>query len=126
MSHREMHWVEKLLPGALLAQLAEPLAQDWPGDGGGGDKSVFLIQTPDQVRAHWQRFNEMLRKQYSKDVPDMEASPNDLLTFLLFPQGSLAQVLVHIPVGAALRRTDKCAWQRSDQTPSQPGRHLPK
>ena len=27
-------------------------------------KAVFVIQAPDQVRAHWQRVTKMLRKQF--------------------------------------------------------------
>ena len=38
------------------------------------------------MRTHWQRVNEMLRKQYSNDVPETEAAPNDVMAFLLFPQ----------------------------------------
>ena len=37
-------------------------------------KAVFVIQAPDQVRAHWQRVTEMLRKQFSTAVPVMEAA----------------------------------------------------
>jgi putative transposase len=49
-------------------------------------KSVFLIQAPDQVRAHWQRVTEMLRKQFPTAVPIMEAARDDVLAFLNFPQ----------------------------------------
>jgi putative transposase len=35
-------------------------------------KAVFVIQAPDQVRAHWQRVTEMLRKQFPTAVPVME------------------------------------------------------
>ena len=45
-------------------------------------KAVFVIQAPDQVRAHWQRVTEMLRKQF----PIMEAARDDVLAFLHFPQ----------------------------------------
>jgi hypothetical protein len=34
--HREVLWIEKLLPGALHAQPAEKHAQSRPGHGGGG------------------------------------------------------------------------------------------
>jgi len=45
-----------------------------------------VIQAPDQVRAHWQRVNEMLRKQFPTAVPVMEAPRDDMLAFLHFPQ----------------------------------------
>jgi len=47
---------------------------------------VFVIQAPDQVRAHWQRVTEMLRKQFPTAVPVMEAARDDVLAFLHFPQ----------------------------------------
>jgi putative transposase len=47
---------------------------------------VFVIQAPDQVRAHWQRVTEMLRKQFPTAVPIMEAVRDDVLAFLHFPQ----------------------------------------
>jgi len=47
---------------------------------------VFVIQAPDQVRAHWQRVTEMLRKQFPTAVPVMEAARDDMLAFLHFPQ----------------------------------------
>ena len=49
-------------------------------------KAVFVIQAPDQVRAHWQRVTEMLRKQFPTAVPVMEAARDDVLAFLDFPQ----------------------------------------
>jgi putative transposase len=49
-------------------------------------KAVFVIQAPDQVRAHWQRVTEMLRKQFPTAVPVMEAARDDVLAFLNFPQ----------------------------------------
>jgi transposase-like protein len=49
-------------------------------------KAVFVIQAPDQVRAHWQRVTEMLRKQFPSAVPEMEAARDDVLAFLYFPQ----------------------------------------
>ena len=49
-------------------------------------KAVFVIQAPDQVRAHWQRVTEMLRKQFPSAVPVMEAARDDVLAFLHFPQ----------------------------------------
>ena len=47
---------------------------------------MFVIQAPDQVRAHWQRVTEMLRKQFPTAVPVMEAARDDMLAFLHFPQ----------------------------------------
>ncbi len=47
---------------------------------------MFVIQAPDQVRAHWQRVTEMLRKQFPTAVPVMEAARDDVLAFLHFPQ----------------------------------------
>jgi len=49
-------------------------------------KSVFLIQAPDQVRAHWQRVTEMLRKQFPTAILVMEAARDDVLAFLHYPQ----------------------------------------
>ena len=48
-------------------------------------KAVFMIQAPDQVRAHWQRVTVMLRKQFTTAVPVMEAARDDVLSFLHFP-----------------------------------------
>jgi putative transposase len=49
-------------------------------------KAVFVIQAPDEVLAHWQRFTEMLRKQLPTAVPIMEAVRDDVLAFLQVPQ----------------------------------------
>jgi putative transposase len=49
-------------------------------------KAVFVIQAPDQVRAHWQRVTAMLRKQFPSAAPIMEAARDDVLAFLHFPQ----------------------------------------
>ena len=49
-------------------------------------KAVFVIQAPDQVRGHWQRVTEMLRKQFPAAVPVMDAARDDVLAFLHFPQ----------------------------------------
>ena len=49
-------------------------------------KTVFVIQAPDPVRAHWQRVTAMLRKQFPTAVPIMEAARDDVLAFLHFPQ----------------------------------------
>jgi putative transposase len=48
-------------------------------------KAVFVIQKPEQVRAHWQQVTEMLRKQFPGAVPVMEAARDDVLAFLCFP-----------------------------------------
>jgi transposase-like protein len=45
-----------------------------------------LIQAPDQVRVHWQRMTEMLRKQFHSASPMIEAGGDDVLAFLHFPQ----------------------------------------
>ena len=49
-------------------------------------KAVFVIQAPDQVRAHWQWVTEMSRKQFPTAAPIMEAARDDVLAFLHFPQ----------------------------------------
>ena len=49
-------------------------------------KAVFVIQAPDQVRAHWQRVTAMLRKQFPTAVLVMDAARDDVLAFLHFPQ----------------------------------------
>lgn len=46
--------------------------------------SLFVIQTPDQVRFHWQRPTEMLRKQFSTAQPIKEAARVDVLACLHF------------------------------------------
>jgi hypothetical protein len=79
-------------------------------------KAVFVIQAPDQVRAHWQQVTEMLRKQFPTAVPVMEAARDDVLAFLHLTSGALAEGLEHQPARAA---------QQRDQTPHQCGRHLP-
>ena len=47
---------------------------------------MFVIQAPDQVRGHWQRVTEMLRKQFPAAVPLMDAARDDVLAFLHIPQ----------------------------------------
>jgi putative transposase len=47
---------------------------------------VFVIQKPEQVRAHWQQVTEMLRKQFPGAIPVMEAARDVVLAFLHFPQ----------------------------------------
>ena len=49
-------------------------------------KAVFVIQAPEQVRSHWQRVTEMLRKQFPTAVPVMDAARDDVLAFLHLPQ----------------------------------------
>jgi putative transposase len=49
-------------------------------------KAVFVIQKPEQVRAHWQQVTEMLRKQFPGAVPVMESARDDVLAILHFPQ----------------------------------------
>ena len=61
-------------------------------------KAVFVIQAPDQVRAHWQRVTEMLRKQFPTAVPVMEAAREDVLAFLNFPQEHWRKVWSTNPV----------------------------
>ena len=89
-------------------------------------KAVFVIQKPDLVKAHWQQVIEMLRKQFPGAVPEIEAARDAVLACVpTLPAGALAQDLENQPTRAAKRRTDRCAWQRSYQTPYQRGRHLP-
>jgi len=47
---------------------------------------VFVIQKPEQVRAHWQLVIEMLRKQFPGAVAVMAAARDDVLAFMGFPQ----------------------------------------
>jgi len=49
-------------------------------------KAGFVIQAPDQGRAHWQRVTEMLRKQFPSAITVMEAGRDNVLAFLHFPQ----------------------------------------
>jgi len=58
-----------------------------------GMKSVFVIQAPEPVRAHWQRVTEMLRMQFLTAEPVMDAAIDDVLAFLHFPPGALAHDL---------------------------------
>ena len=73
-------------------------------------KAVFVIQAPDQVRAHWQRVTEMLRKQFPSAAPIMEAARDDVLAFLHFPQEHWRKVWSTNPLerlnGEIKRRTD--------------------
>ena len=45
-----------------------------------------MIQAPEQVRSHWQRVTEMLRKQFPTAARVMDAARDDVLAFLHFPQ----------------------------------------
>jgi hypothetical protein len=47
---------------------------------------MFVIQKPEQERAHWQHVTEMLRKQFPGAMPVMEAARNNVLAFLCFLQ----------------------------------------
>ena len=48
---------------------------------------MFVIQASDQVRAHWQRVTEMVRRKFPSAVqPVMEAARDNVLAFLHFPQ----------------------------------------
>ena len=49
-------------------------------------KAVFVIQAPDQIRAHWQRVTEMLRKEFPSAVRVMEAARDNVPAFLHSPQ----------------------------------------
>jgi putative transposase len=40
---------------------------------------VFLIQALEQMRSNWQRVIEMLRKQFPKALPVMDAARDDVL-----------------------------------------------
>jgi putative transposase len=67
-----------------LLSLVPKAGQDMVG---AAMKAVFVIQAPDnQVRAHWQRVTEMLRKQLPYAAPIMEAARDDVLAFLHFPK----------------------------------------
>jgi transposase-like protein len=88
-------------------------------------KAVFVIQKPEQVRAHWQQVTEMLHKQFPGAVPVMETARDDVLAFLHFPQehgrkiwstNSLERLNV-APRGALSGA--------AHQTPHQRGRHFP-
>jgi transposase-like protein len=48
--------------------------------------NLRVIQALGQVRAHWQRVTEMLRKQFPTAVPVMQTARDDVLAFLHFPQ----------------------------------------
>ena len=81
----------------FLGNLLSHVPKAGPDMGAATMKAVFVIQAPDQVRSHWQRVTQMLRKQFPSAVPVMEAAPDDVLAFLHFPQGALAQDLEHQP-----------------------------
>jgi len=49
-------------------------------------KVVFVIQAPDQERAHRKRVTEVLRKQFPSAAPVMEAARVGVLAFLNLPQ----------------------------------------
>ena len=59
---------------------------------------MFVIQVPDQVRAHWHRVTEMLRKQFPAAVPVTETARDDVLAFLYFPQEHWRKILSTNPL----------------------------
>jgi len=61
-------------------------------------KAVFVIQKPEQVRAHWQQVTEMLLKQFPGAVPVMEAARDKVLAFLCFPQEHWRKVWITNPL----------------------------
>ena len=42
---------------------------------------MFVIQKPEQVRAHWQQVTALLRKQFLGSVPVMDAAKEDVLAY---------------------------------------------
>jgi hypothetical protein len=78
---------------------------------------VFLIQAPDQVRAHWQRVTEMLRKQFPTAVPIMEAARDHVLAFLHFPQEHWRNIWSTNPLERLNRRSSNApTWSASFPT----------
>ena len=79
-------------------------------------KPVFVIQAPDQLRAHWQRGTAMLRCQFPTAVPVMDSARDSLLVFLHLPQEHWRKVWSTNPLE---RLNQGC------QSPHEHGRHLP-
>jgi putative transposase len=88
---------------------------------------VFVIQKPEQVRAHWKLVIEMLRKQFPSAMPVMEAACDDVLAFLYFPQEHWRKIwstnplerLNVAPIGAldrAERSNAASTWSASSPT----------
>ncbi len=71
---------------------------------------MFVIQAPDQLRAHWQRFTEMLRKQFPPRRARDRGRNRRRAGVPALPPGALAQDLEHQPARAA---------QQGDQTAHQ-------
>jgi putative transposase len=88
-------------------------------------KAVFVIQAPDQVRAHWQRVTEMLRKQFPTAVPLMEAARDDVLAFLHFPQEHWRKIWSTNPLERLNVAPRGALCQLLHQTTHQRRRHLP-
>jgi putative transposase len=86
------------VPCALPAQPAEPRAQCGLGHGGGRHEGGVLDPGPEQVRAHWQRVTEMLRKQFPTAALVMEAALDDVLAFLHFPQEHWCKISSNNPL----------------------------
>jgi transposase-like protein len=88
-------------------------------------KAVFVIQKPEQVRAHWQQVTEMLRKQFPGAVPVMEAARDDVLAFLHFPQEHWRKIWSTNPL-EHLNVAPRGAFSgAAHQKPHQRRRHLP-
>ena len=86
---------------------------------------MYVIQKPEQVRAHWQQVTEMLRKQFPGAVAVMDTACDDVLAFLHFPQEHWRKVWSTNPL-ERLNVAPRGALSEADhQTPPQHGRHLP-
>jgi transposase-like protein len=88
-------------------------------------KAVFVIQKPEQVRAHWQQVTEMLRKQFPGAIPVMEAARDDVLAFLHFPQEHWRKIWSTNPLERLNVAPRGALSGIAHQTPHQRGRHLP-
>ena len=91
----------------------------------GAMKAVFVIQKPEQVRAHWQQVTEMLRKQFPGAVPVMEAARDDVLAFQCFPQEHWRKIWSSNPLERVNVAPIGALCELPDQAPHQRGRHLP-
>jgi len=72
-------------------------------------KAVFVIQASDQVRAHWRRVTEMLRKTFPNAVPVMEAAHDDVLAFLHFPQEHWHKIWSTNPLERLNKEIKRCS-----------------
>ena len=88
-------------------------------------KAVFVIQKPEQVRAHWQQVTEMLRKQFPGAVSVMEAARDDVLAFLHFPHEHWRKTWSTNPLERLNVAPRGVLSEADHQTPHQRGRHLP-